>query len=150
MTHDQDIWKAMKTPKDLHANPWDDYGNIENQFLSLKNSGVCVRCPMSSTVHNVPYRRSISKGMARALRLLYRIQVSGINDGTAPNSFSDFTKLRYWGLIRQDENSSHWRITDNGIAFVEGKLTICKYAIITNNVRTAFLGDALSFNDCMR
>lgn len=148
MKNHDDIWKQMTTPKEIEAQPYETFNEVKKRFNDIRALGTCIRCPMSGTIHNMPYLRSISKSMAKALKILYRIQVSKINDGTPPNAFSDFTKLRYWGLIRQDE-SGYWRITENGIAFVEGRISIAKYAIIVNNVQKQFMGDSLSIHDIM-
>lgn len=147
-TNHDEMWKQMTTPKEIDIHGHENYMVVKDKFDTWRNQGVCVRCPMSGTIHNMPYRRSISKGMARALKTLYRIEVSKINDGTAPNQFADFTKLRYWGLIRQND-AGHWRITQNGIDFVDGCLKVAKYAIVVNNERTQFLGESISIDEVL-
>lgn len=148
MKSNDDIWKKMTTPIEIEVFANENFVSVKERFEAHRKGGYCVKCPLSGTVHNMPYRRSISKGMARALKLLYRIQVERINDGTAPNQFADFTKLRYWKLIRQDE-TGHWRITPKGIDFVRGVVRVEKHAIVVNNVCSQFMGDELSLNEIL-
>lgn len=148
MKNHDDIWKQMTTPKEITVYDGDSFEWVKENFDMMRNDGVCIKCPMSGTIHNMPYRRSISKSMARSLKLLYRIQVERINDGTTPNSIGDFTKLRYWNLIRQDD-AGYWRITDTGIGFVSGFWRIKKYVIVLNNECVQFMGDDLTINDIL-
>lgn len=149
MQNNDEIWKKMTTPIEIEVSDIDMYYDIKERFDAHIMGGYCVRCPLSGTIHNMPYRRAISKGMARAIKLLYRIQVSKINDGTAPNQFADFTKLRYWGLIQQAGETSHWNITQAGIHFVEGRTGVAKNAIVVNNVRTQFMGERVYIDDIL-
>lgn len=149
MENHDDIWKKLTTPHELNTQPFDTFDTIKARFDDLRQSGTCVKCPMSGTIHNMPYRRSISKAMAKALKKLYAIQVDRVNDGISPNSFSDFTKLRYWNLIRQDEGTGHWRITDTGIGFLRGVTHVKKYAIIVNNVCKQYMGDDVTINEVL-
>lgn len=150
MSDHNEIWKKMTTPKTINVAYQRPFSDVENEFNRLVSDGVCVKCPLSGTIHNMPYRRAISKGMARAIKLLYRIQVSKINDGTAPNQFADFTKLRYWGLIQQAGETSHWNITQAGIDFVEGRTGVAKKAIVVNNVRTQFMGERVYIDEILK
>lgn len=46
----------------------------------------------------------------------------------------DYSILRFWGLLESAEDeSSQWRITDTGIAFVEGRMVVPQKAYIYNN-----------------
>jgi len=148
MTKHDEIWKKMTTPIEVNIGGNELFSSVRFRFKQHLSAGTCVKCPLSGTIHNMPYRRSISKGMARALKLIYRIQVSKINDGTAPNSFSDFTKLRYWGFIRQND-VGHWLINDYGIKFVEGDVRVAKYAVVVNNAIKEYMGDSISIHEIL-
>jgi hypothetical protein len=149
MKNQQDIWKKMTTPIEIEPYLNEPFESVKARFDAHVIGGYCVKCPMSGTVHNMPYRRTISKGMARAMKQIYRIQVNGINNGVAPNQFADFTKLRHWGLIKQGEESSHWIITETGIDFARGSIGLPKYAVVVNNVLKQFLGDNLTIDEIL-
>lgn len=146
--HENKTWKQIQEPIDIKADLGESFDSVKERFDLFKQQGICVRCPISGTIHNVPYRRTISKGMARALKQLYRIHIAKINDGTAPNHFADFTKLRHWGLIYRDKDGL-WRITQAGIDFVEKKTALPKYCVVVNNVRKFHVGDALTIDEVL-
>lgn len=101
-----------------------------------------VRCPCCNQFVKV-YKRGINSTMARILIQFYH--KGGHNEfkhipTIMPNVNSgDFAKLRYWNLIEEMPNtneakrtSGFWKITDSGVAFVEGRLTVAKKAHIYN------------------
>lgn len=54
------------------------------------------------------------------------------------NSYNNFQKLRYHGLIHYVTRNGvrqrgHWLITRNGWAFLRGEITLPKYVLVKNN-----------------
>lgn len=147
MSNQDEIWKKLKTPLEVNPQFGETYASVNERFLRYKASGQCVKCPMSGSIFNTPYRRTISKGMAAGLRVIYQNQVLKKQTESAPNAFADFTKLRHWGLIQQFGDSKMWFITPAGENFVTNKQSAPKYAIVRNNETVEFLGENLYYND---
>lgn len=139
------------------------------------------------------YRRTITAGMALGMIAVYRAVRDGHGDEGgfvhAEDTFrdasatgmrlpaavrGDFAKLRWWGLAEQADGkrpdgsprNGHWRLTDAGRMFVEGRLRVQRYVWIYNNgayqppdgapgrgettdIRAA-LGTGFSFDELMR
>lgn len=49
------------------------------------------------------------------------------------NSYNNWQKLRYHGLIAKTEKRGEWVITTNGWKFLNGEISLPKYNIIQNN-----------------
>jgi len=148
MSNHDDIWKAMRTPRELPIFTGDSFEKIKQSFDYILSQGECVRCPMSGTVHNMPYRRTISPSMARGLQHLYDAQVKGLKIDGTPNHFADFTKLRHWNLIYK-MNEGGWRISKVGIDFVEGRNAMQRHAVVVNNKVVKYMGYPVSFKGAL-
>lgn len=105
-------------------------------------------------------RRSLSKKQAKALVNLYK--------KTKPGEYSHITefaeskgdgdeiaKTRYWGLAVPGENkdktklhSGHWKLTQQGRAFVEGYYKINKYVWVYRARPIVHEGELVSIYDC--
>lgn len=101
----------------------------------LKHGTDCPLCQQRAQV----YKRKLSSGMAWGLIMFYR-HVDGDTDKWlhVPSSTDlsrlggDWAKLKRWGLIEargdvRDDGGKHsgwWRITEDGIAFVRGILSV--------------------------
>ena len=64
----------------------------------------------------------------------------------------DFAKLRYWHLIRPQIIDGHWgqgmwKITPRGIDWLEGKITVTKYALILDSECIGFEGPEWGVED---
>lgn len=82
------------------------------------------------------YRRNIRKNMIPGLIvLLDGIPRKTIELGLSEGARSDFTTLRFWGLIYRDLNKDRtkWMLTQRGKLFLQGKTKISKYVYIYNN-----------------
>lgn len=90
------------------------------------NAGDYVECPCCSKKFNVIYKRRLYKTIVQGLRNLH--QKKGFNA-----SLSDFSKLKHWNLIEETNSRGHWRITQTGIDFLAGKISVSKYVFIQNN-----------------
>jgi len=121
-------------------------------------------CPCCGQLVKV-YPRQVYKTIAKRLIKLYHLHLPFNWDsyfhlnqiGTPKNGGGDFTKLRYWGLIEQrpgledpdKKNDGHWRITQIGRDFVEGKKTIIKYCHVYNNVVGYRDGPQITIHDAL-
>ncbi len=93
---------------------------------------ICPACSQKMMV----YRRSVRKNMIPGLVVLSDgIPRRTVELGLSPGARSDFTTLRFWGLIYRNlkKDRNKWMITKHGLLFLEGKTTISKYAFIFNN-----------------
>ncbi len=93
------------------------------------------------------YPRQVYSAPARALINLYLFQggYHHIRDLKVDLGGSDFSKLKYWGLIEhaprdipilddpKKRTSGYWAITDKGEDFVENKIRIPFYCYIYND-----------------
>lgn len=90
------------------------------------------------------YKRSITRNMVSVLMWVYFYTENkeprngwiklGDHAGAFKNrtAFSDFTKLRFWGLIEQHIGGIRgiWRISDNGRAFCRGEFKVPAYLVL--------------------
>lgn len=90
-------------------------------------------CPHCKQLMNV-YRRSIRKGMVPGLLALSSGTSKKTSElGLSAGPRSDFTTLRYWGLICKDREEGNWMLTTRGHLFIKGQLPIAKYVFIYNS-----------------
>lgn len=90
------------------------------------------------------YKRKMSCNQAIGLVNLYRLSLRGENSQHIENLgdrhvFCDFQKLRYWGVVTPVKNddpkkrsSGMWKITEKGIQFVKGEITLPEAAYTYN------------------
>lgn len=93
------------------------------------------------------YRRAVRKNMIPGLVVLTDgIKRKTVELGLSPGARSDFTTLRFWGLIYRDikKDRTKWGITAHGRLFLEGKTTIAKYAYIFNNQTKRYSEEVVS------
>lgn len=120
-----------------------------------------VECPCCHQFAKV-YRRKINASMARTLIKLWRegdfskrlyVFVPGID----PVRGGDVTKSEYWGLIEEEKGHrtdgssrvGYWRLTRRGEDWVQGKITVPKYARVYNGVCLNTTGVAWSVHDAL-
>jgi len=95
----------------------------------------------------VVYRRSIRKNMVPGLIVLMDgIPRKTVELGLSEGARSDFTTLRFFGLIYRDLDKDRykWIITQKGRLFLQGKTTIPKYVYIFNNQVKRYSEDRVS------
>ena len=98
----------------------------------MSNIKYCECCSQKIMV----YRRSLRKNMIPGLIvLLDGFPRKTVELGLSPGARSDFTTLRFWGLIYRDLNKDRnkWMITQKGKLFLQGKQKIPKYVFVYNN-----------------
>lgn len=106
--------------------------------------GQC-KCPVCGQKVKI-YPRKLSSALARFL-----IEIYNLTAGRRPDErwikvsqelivqsrhhiTRDYSILRFWGLLEKKEKEGKvWRITDSGLAFVEGRLVVPQKAYIYNN-----------------
>lgn len=105
---------------------WNDYYNM---------GSVCPCCQQQTIV----YRREITFPMLHCMKVLYsRLKNKPSNYNEISNTHrvtTDFTKLRYWGLIQKTPESSLYKLTPDGIAFIRGYAELQRYRWIYNDER---------------
>lgn len=124
----------------------DDPLDIDPEVLDTVRSFVManrragVTCP-GCDQYAKEYRRKITGASVRTLAQMYAahgqefLHLPSLR-GVAENGEA---KLRYWGLVEDmnavREDGGHtgfWRVTDKGVAFLRGRITVPKYALIYN------------------
>jgi hypothetical protein len=120
----------------------------------LRDGATCPCCSQRAQT----YRRKITATSARALVTMYRKH--GLEVGHLPTALgrkqADEAKMVYWGLI-EDEGvlrddggrAGYWRVTDKGLHFMQGRLTIQKYALVYDSRCLGFEGPQVSFSQCL-
>lgn len=114
------------------------------------------------------YRRKIYGTQAAALINFYRkfdhnsyhhkSELASKRD-SAPTFFGsgEFAKLSLWGLIEEKikddssdkRTSGYWKITQKGIDFVHGKLSVPKYIRTFNSHTYGSVGENVYIQDCL-
>lgn len=126
-----------------------------------------VTCPCCRQLAKV-YRRSITSSMARVLVALYKAAPRGDSwvyvpellrgiEGAASQG-GDWAKLAHWDLVEfKDEQRSDGsrrnglaKITNQGIRFVEGRLSVRKYAFLYNNEMIKMDGPSINIVQALR
>jgi hypothetical protein len=143
-----------------------------------KHFGKGCECPACG--QNVKlYKRKLNSSMAYAAIIMYRLQKDSVipnqyfkmNEEIAklkiPSSNIEYAKLAHWGLVEEKpkndnpktKTSGYWRLTDLGIKFALGRVSVPKHVFIYNNKnhsvseeRTRIdssLGDKFDYNELM-
>ncbi len=89
-----------------------------------KYTEVCECCGAKKNL----YQHKLNKAMVSALAQLYK-KNSPVNlqkDLTlTKNQYNNFQKMQYMGLVEGLGSSALWRITDKGVKFITGRISIC-------------------------
>jgi len=131
------------------------------QFLRENYKGGC-ECP---TCHQFvkEYKRLITASSAHGLINLYNKADGQIDVYFHTDRFldrkqwADFSKLRYWGLIRSKTSgggstasSGYWALTTTGVNFVRNRVSVMKYSHIYNGRLTGQTGEPVNIIDCLK
>lgn len=118
----------------------------------MNRSSICQHCGAKM----VEYKFSFNKGMAQFLLKLYDAQGPAKTDelGLTYSQRTNSQKLRYWGLAEpvtdtaeQRKKSGWWKITAAGYLFVNGEISIQKFAVMYRNVFRRYEGGEIYFKD---
>lgn len=121
-------------------------------------------CPVCTQFAKM-YKRSLYASVAYDLmRLYYKCKYEDkyyhIGEFSARKSSGggDFAKLLYWELVEEmpkdpddttTRTSGYWKITDRGIDFVDGNLTITSHVKLYDGKSFGFVGDQISIQDAL-
>lgn len=139
----------------LLADPFGDdtpLGDVRALIQRHRIDGiVCPACDQFAKV----YRRKLNSGMANSLVVLYRryrdawVHLPTARANGEITQSNEEAKLRWWGLVEQDErHSGNWRLTETGIAFVEG-MRLPKYVLLYADRFLGFDGDSITIQDAL-
>lgn len=138
-----------------------------DQFVELLDEGS--ECPCCGR-YTKRYKRKLNCGMAWMLiRIFKKCRHSGSRVLHVADSFLDekknavaqeYSKLRFWGLLlpvesddpkvqREQTGSGLWRLTDEGVAFVTGQITVPKHVFLVNGKCEGFSGDSVTIKQCL-
>lgn len=122
-----------------------------------RNKGV--DCPVCRQ-HCKLYRRKLNSGMARMMKTLYDfdsqsmgkpIHVSKRLLSEKVNAVAqEYSKLKYWGLIIEGEESGTWTVTRKGRDFVDGLITIPRTVFVYNAEPEGFSLEHTTFEEALR
>jgi len=113
-----------------------------------------VQCPVCGQ-HAQAYKRSVTMPMVKVMVRMRMKAIKQADDYTAWVKLSeveqesrDSTMLAYWDLIREHgEKRGWWQITANGEDFLNGKLTIERYAHVYRGKVYAHTGPHVRVTD---
>ena len=114
------------------------------------------------------YQRKLYSSIAYALICLYKnhphSEYIHLNDLTLKDPImagsggrGDFAKLAHWNLIEEKtksenddkRNSGYWKITENGILFVERKIRVPSHVKIYNGKMIGHSGACIGIDECL-
>ena len=133
----------------------DQIGQLAVTELEQPNGVTCPCCTQLAKV----YRRTITRDMAEDLIALSKLPAGYHHYKEFKNGSADLAKLAYWELIEaqprdtsdnRKRSSGFWKITDKGIDFVLGIITVPMYARIYDARLLNFVGDQIGIKECLR
>lgn len=134
-------WQRIYEEEKTRAFCFDQSHPVQKRFIEVLESGDPVSCPCCGQDYNKLYRRKFYKAMAFALIKL----VKG-GGGISPRSIGDFTKLKHWGLIAENENGT-WLAMPKAYDFINGDIKIPEYCYIRNNKTVGFSDSLISLHE---
>ena len=103
----------------------------------------------------VEYKHNFNAALANSLHKIYvfnkPLPLSELS--LSRNQWTNFQKLRYWGLVNKvtDDEGKRinclWQVTKRGVDFIEGRLNITKYVWTYRGDTTRFEGSEIRFKD---
>lgn len=76
----------------------------------------------------VLYQHKLNKPMVSALAQLYKKNKPANLQkelNLTKNQYNNFQKIQHMGLVEGMGSSSMWRITDKGVKFITGRISVC-------------------------
>lgn len=120
-----------------------------------------VKCPACQQLARV-YKRTVTSASARTLIAAVRrhgrdwFHMSTLESAIGNKSRGETAKLVYWGLIEKDPErrddggiSSWFRVTENGRLFMQGSITVPKYALTYDAQLIRHEGPEISIRDAL-
>lgn len=91
---------------------------------------ICPLCGRKITEYKHTINKTLVAGLARLNALGGRARIDKM--GLDYTQFTNFQKLRYFGLAIPTSEHSEWQITDQGIWFLQGRIQISRFVITRN------------------
>lgn len=119
------------------------------------------RCPCCNKFVKLYRRRMNGSSVSALIKLNNLHRMNGYNkyfhsSKEYLNFAGDFAKLAHWDLIEampnDDKDKSHsgyWKITEKGIAFVNGSITVPSHILLYNAKCYGVEGDEVSIKDIL-
>ncbi len=119
-----------------------------------------VLCPCCGQMVKL-YKRKMYATMIRDLIALYHLRHDMFHHVTdfcsKKAGGGDFAKLRYWGLVEEStipgkphkRKAGFWKITEIGIAFVEGRAFRPQYVLVYNQHARFYEGDNVNVEQAL-
>ena len=96
-------------------------------------------CPLCNHVIN-RRREYLTRGLVKILIKCHSYKIDNVNQfrpqkdlGLTKSEYNNFQKLKYHGIVEQFHRSGMWRITDRGLSFFLGEISLPKYVLVNNN-----------------
>ena len=110
---------------------------------------IAKRCPHCEA-KMVEYRHTFNKGLAHGLYELFVAGGGPINLRSLKltrTQWTNFQKLRYWGLVSRTKEDGEWTLTAKGADFIIRGTTIPKWVYTYRGDTVRFEGEACIFNE---
>ena len=91
---------------------------------------ICPACGRKITEYKHTINKTLVAGLARLNAMGGRARIDRL--GLDYTQFTNFQKLRYFGLAIPTNEHSEWQITDQGIWFLQGRIQISRFVITRN------------------
>lgn len=135
----------------------DTLGDAKDWLRERAEEGeICPCCEQNVKV----YHRQIHSSMARDLIKAYcefAIEPFYLPSLLGRYGSSDFAKLRYWGLISEEDlvredgsnRAGWWHITNDGVRYIRGDLRVAKFARTYNKRLLDLSGPSVDIHDAL-
>ena len=94
------------------------------------NTSICPACGRKITEYKHTINKTLVAGFARLNALGGRARIDRM--GLDYTQFTNFQKLRYFGLAIPTNEHSEWQITEQGVWFLQGRIQISRFVITRN------------------
>jgi len=94
------------------------------------NTSICPACGRKITEYKHTINKTLVAGLARLNALGGRARIDRM--GLDYTQFTNFQKLRYFGLAIPTNEHSEWQITEQGVWFLQGRIQISRFVITRN------------------
>lgn len=131
------------------------------EFIDCLKNGHEGKCPTCGRFAKV-YYRSIHTSVALQLIQIYKLGGAEMYIHTSkliPKGVSgagDFSKAQYWELVKEmphtpgkKKSSGYWMLTELGVEFVKGNVSVTKYALVYDTRVIDMKGKLVSITECI-
>ena len=107
------------------------------------------RCPHCDA-KMVEYRHTFNKGLAHGLYELFAVGGGPISLRSLKltrTQWTNFQKLRYWGLVSPTKEDGEWKLTTKGFDFITQGISLQKWVYTYRGETVRFEGGTCFFNE---